>query len=102
LQDLRIRGGGIKSEKFNSSNTYSNIGIYQIIKDVKEAISFWDVYPPMRQSYPKGGFIIIRLPREVINNFEIEEEIYSIIERNLTAGVAYQLQDMDGNDWGVI
>jgi hypothetical protein len=102
LQDLRIRGGGIKSEKFNSSNTYSNIGIYQIIKDVKEAISFWDVYPPMRHSYPKGGFIIIRLPREVTSNFQVEEEIYSIIERNLTAGVAYQLQDMDGNDWGVI
>ena len=37
---------------------------------------------------------------EVLNNFEDPQEIYSIIERNLTAGVAYKLQDTDGVDWG--
>lgn len=100
LQDMRIRGGGVKASDSTSTGTYGDLGINQLLKDIKESLSFWDIYPPLQHSYPKGGFIIIRLPREVVNNFENPEEIYSIIERNLTAGVAYKLQDMDGVDWG--
>jgi hypothetical protein len=100
LEDMRIRGGGVKASDSTSNGIYGDLGINKLLKDIKESLSFWDIYPPLQHSYPKGGFIIIRLPKEVINNFENSEEIYSIIERNLTAGVAYKLQDMDGVDWG--
>jgi hypothetical protein len=102
LQDIRIKGGGVKSTEISSSGEYGNLGIAKLLSDVKESLSFWDVYPPLQQAYPKGGFVIIKIPRDVLDNFEDPAEIYSIIERNLTAGVAYVLQDMDGNDWGAI
>ena len=100
IEDLRIRGGGVKSTEMSSGN-YSDISVSTLLSTVPQALSFWDVYPPLQQAYQKGGFVIIKLPKEVMNNFENKEEIYSIIERNLTAGVAYRLQDMEGNDWGV-
>jgi hypothetical protein len=28
--------------------------------------------------------------------------LYGIISKNITAGVAYKIQDMEGNDWGVL
>jgi hypothetical protein len=102
LQDMRIKGGGVKSTEISSSGEYGNLGIVKLLSDVKESLSFWDVYPPLQQAYPKGGFVIIKIPRDVLDNFQDPAEIYSIIERNLTAGVAYVLQDMDGNDWGAI
>jgi hypothetical protein len=102
MHDMRIKGGGVKSTEISSSGEYGTLGISKLLSDVKESLSFWDVYPPLQQAYPKGGFVIIKIPRAVLENFEDKSEIYSIIERNLTAGVAYILQDMDGNDWGVI
>jgi hypothetical protein len=101
IEDLRTRGGGVSSSSTFADGSYGSVNIAEIQRVVPQALSFWDVYPPLQQAYPKGGFVIIRIPRDVLNNFENSEEIYSIIERNITAGVSYKLQDMQGNDWGV-
>jgi len=97
IVDLRTRGGGV-----NYSYDGFDNNIDTILKDLKEAISFWDFYPPDRESYPKGGFVIIKIPKKVLENFLYPEEVYSIIRKNITAGVSFKIQDMDGNDWGSV
>jgi hypothetical protein len=87
--DLRLRGGGIVTDKPN----------YELIEAIPEVLSFWDVYSPSGKAYNKGGYVIIRIPEEVKDHFVDQKEIYNIISNNLTAGIAYELQDMDGNSW---
>lgn len=89
LFDIRVRGGGVV-------NTVSNTELQQSIPEV---LSHWDVYPPSGEAYAKGGYVIIRIPESVKNHFIDSKEIYQIISNNLTAGVAYELQDMNGNSW---
>ena len=103
IQDLRVKGGGLKATmgKTIDVKSYGSLDINKVFQDIKEASSFWDVYPPDQHAYSKGGFIIIKMPKEVLNNFTNEFELYSIIRRNITAGVVFKLQDMEGNDWGV-
>jgi len=102
--DLRVKGGGLKStfDKVNNIENYGSLDIEKIFKQAKEAISFWDVYPPEQQAYPNGGFVIIKLPKSVLDNFLNKEEVYSIIRKNITAGVVFKIQDMEGNDWGMV
>jgi hypothetical protein len=104
IEDLRLKGGGLKATmgKTIDVQSYGSLDINKVFKEVKEASSFWDVYPPEQQAYSKGGFVIIKMPKEVLDNFTSEAELYSIISKNITAGVAYKIQDMDGNDWGVL
>jgi hypothetical protein len=87
--DLRLRGGGIAIDKSN----------HELIEAIPEVLSFWDVYSPNGKAYNKGGYVIIRIPEEVKDYFVDQKEIYNIISNNLTAGIAYELQDMDGNSW---
>lgn len=87
--DLRLRGGGVVVDKPN----------YELIETIPEVLSFWDVYSPSGKAYNKGGYVIIRIPEEVKDYFVDQKEIYNIISNNLTAGIAYELQDMDGNSW---
>lgn len=87
--DLRLRGGGVAND----------IDIFNLKQLSSDITSFWDIYPPEGDAYNKGGYIIIRIPKEVKNNFKDPKEIYEIISNNLTAGVTYELQDMDGNTW---
>lgn len=103
LQDLRIKGGGVTATlgKTIDVQSYGSLDINKVFKEIPEASSFWDVYPPDQQAYPKGGFVIIKLPKEVLDNFRTEAELYSIISKNITAGVVYKIQDMEGNDWGI-
>jgi hypothetical protein len=89
LFDVRVRGGGVV-------NTVSNTELEQVIPEV---LSHWDVYPPAGEAYAKGGYVIIRIPDSIKDHFIDSSEIYQIISNNLTAGVAYELQDMDGNSW---
>ena len=104
IEDLRLKGGGLKATmgKTIDVQSYGSLDINKVFKEVEEASSFWDVYPPDQQAYSKGGFIIIKLPKEVLDNFTSEAELYGIISKNITAGVAYKIQDMEGNDWGVL
>jgi peptidoglycan hydrolase-like protein with peptidoglycan-binding domain len=89
LTDVRLRGGGVVVDHSNS----------QLQDSISGVLSHWDVYPPSGEAYTKGGYVIIRIPKEVKDHFLDEKEIYRIISNNLTAGIAYELQDMDGNSW---
>ena len=104
IVDLRVKGGGLKStfDKVNNIENYGSLDIEKVFKQAGEAISFWDVYPPEQQAYPNGGFVIIKLPKSVLDNFLNKEEVYSIIRKNITAGVVFKIQDMEGNDWGMV
>jgi hypothetical protein len=90
FEDLRVKGGGISS----------NFDTNKVLDDIEQSISYWDVYPPMGEAYPKGGYVIVRIPSSVKANFTNHEEVYTIVRDNITAGVVFELQDMDGNDWG--
>lgn len=88
-KDLRVKGGGI------SANFTTN----SVVDDINQAISYWDIYPALGEAYPKGGYVIIKLPALIKKNFLNHEEVYDIVRRNITAGVVFELQDMDGKDW---
>ncbi len=88
--DLRTRGGGISSG-FDTN---------KVLMDIEEAISYWDVYPAMGEAYPKGGYVMVKIPKLVKKNFTNPDEVYTIVRNNITAGVVFDLQDMEGKDWG--
>ena len=87
--DLRIKGGGITSNAFTNN----------VIDSINKASSYWDVYPALGEAYPKAGYVIIRIPSLVKKNFINPQEVYDIVRRNITAGVVFELQDMEGKDW---
>lgn len=89
LNDIRLRGGGLVTDVANA----------ELKQSIPDVLSYWDVYPPNGEAYAKGGYIIIRIPEVVKSYFVDEKEIYQIISNNLTAGIAYELQDMNGNSW---
>lgn len=89
LTDIRVRGGGIDDSQ----------PVSKLMDMHFRVISHWDVYPPNGKAYAKGGYVIIRIPSSVKNHFLDKNEIYKIISNNLTAGVVYDLQDLDGNSW---
>jgi hypothetical protein len=65
----------------------------------RNILSFNDVKSGKGMLYPNGGYVIIQIPKEVIDNFRNINDIYDIVRSNLTAGVSFDIQDMDGNDW---
>lgn len=89
LTDLRVKGGGVSA----------NFDTNRVISDIENAVSYWDVYPPMGEAYPKGGYAIVRIPTSVKGNFVDPNEVRNVVRRNITAGVVFELQDMEGNDW---
>ena len=90
--DLRVKGGGVSGTENSAALAKNNNNI----------LSFADVYSGKGYIYPNGGYVIVRLPKEVKDHFTSEEELYSIIRSNLTAGVSFDVQDMDGNDWRTV
>jgi hypothetical protein len=89
VADLRLRGGGL----------INDINIVELQDTINDVQSLWDIYPPQGTTYPKGGYVIVKIPQEVKDNFVQIEEIDRIVQNNLTAGVVYEIQDMNGNAW---
>jgi hypothetical protein len=92
IKDLRVKGGGISGTQDAKKLAKENVNI----------LSFADIHSGKGYTYPNGGYVIVRIPREVKDHFTSEEEIYSIVRNNLTAGVSFDIQDLEGNDWRTI
>jgi hypothetical protein len=92
FKDLRVKGGGLSGTVSASKESVEN----------KNILSFADIYSGKGYLYPNGGYIIVRIPKEVKSHFTSEEEIYSIVRSNLTAGVSFDIQDLEGNDWRTV
>lgn len=86
--DTRRRGGGIRD----------NANVQEIVRMVSEAATYWDIGYGASTSYQKSGYVIVRLPAELKGQFT-ESEIVDIIERNMTAGVGFKLEDLNGRGW---
>ncbi|HJS83576.1 MAG TPA: peptidoglycan-binding protein [Nitrososphaera sp.] len=89
LMDTRRRGGGA----MDSANAA------EVIRLVQEASSYWDINYGSGTAYQKGGFVVIRLPVELKEEGLTETDIVDAIERNITAGVRFKIEDLNGNDW---
>jgi hypothetical protein len=90
--DLRVKGGGVSGLENPAA----------LAKENSNILSFADIYSGKGYIYPNGGYVVVRIPKEVKAHFTSEEELYSIIRSNLTAGVSFDVQDMDGNDWRTV
>lgn len=88
ILDTRRRGGGTKDAALTE----------EIIRLTQESSSYWDFSYGTGESYPKGGFVIIRLPAEV-KDYISEEQVLESIRRNITAGIGFKVEDLEGNDW---
>jgi hypothetical protein len=89
FEDMRVRGGGI----------LHSVDIVNEYEENKSILSFADVYSGKGFLHPNGGYVIVKIPKEVINNFNSREDVYNIVRNNLTAGVSFDIQDIDGTDW---
>lgn len=90
MVDTRLRGGGI-DEYENDAALKEN---YDYAND------YWDINYGSGEAYQSGGFAIIRLPSELKARFDEDDTIIrQVIERNIPAGIAYELQDLNGNPW---
>jgi hypothetical protein len=90
MLDTRTRGGGI-SESFSDS---------KVKEDLDYPRSFWDVSYGSGEAYQSGGFVIIRLPSELKARFYDDDTIIEeVVTRNVPAGVAYKIEDLNGNPW---
>ena len=89
FSDLRVKGGGLSSLE-NMPKT---------LQAKSNIIDFADLNSGKGYLYPRGGYVIVKIPKEVKNNFNSVDEVYSIVRSNLTAGIAFDIHDMEGNDW---
>jgi len=88
ILDTRRRGGGLR----DSANAA------EIKRLVNEAWTYWDVHHATGASYQKGGFVVVRLPEELKEQFS-EREITEVIEKNITGGVGFKIETLQGQDW---
>jgi len=89
MLDTRRRGGGVRDSLLMS----------EIKRMVSESHSHWDIGYGAGMSYQRGGFVVIRLPRAIKDEFPNENDIIEAIERNISAGVQYIIEDSEGNSW---
>ena len=88
ILDTRRRGGGIPD----------STRLEEVVRLVKQASTYWDVGFGAGASYQKGGYVIIRLPAELKEDFS-EHELMTVIKRNIAAGVGFKIEDLQGGDW---
>lgn len=89
IYDIRVKGGGVASD----------IASYSELNQIKGVNSYWDMQGMSTRTYPKGGYAVIKIPDAVKNNFRSIEEIYDIVNRNITAGIGFEIQNSDGVPW---
>lgn len=88
ILDTRRRGGGVA----DSAN------VKEITRLVNDASTYWDVGYATGSSYQKSGYIVIRLPDQLREEFS-ENEIVDVVKRNIGAGVGFKLETLQGEDW---
>lgn len=89
LLDLRVKGGGLAQDANLEKEMEKNQNI----------LSFNDIKSGKGKTYPAGGYVIVKIPIEVRDAFRSIDEVYQVVRANLTAGVAFDIQDLQGNDW---
>lgn len=89
LYDIRTKGGGVVADLVSNSE----------LDNINGVDSYWDIYSRIPKTYPKGGYVIIRIPDSVKSHFSSIEEIYDIVNRNITAGVGFEIQNLEGVPW---
>ena len=89
MLDTRRRGGGAK-DSMNAD---------EINRLVRESIGYWDIGQGAGMTYQNGGFVVVRLPVELKDQFPDERDIVNVIERNITLGVQFKIEDLEGNSW---
>lgn len=87
--DTRRRGGGLKD----------SVTKEEINRMIQESIGYWDVGHGAGISYQRGGFVIVRLPVSLKEQFSDPRQIEAAIRRNISAGVGFKIEDLNGNDW---
>ena len=88
LVDTRRRGGGLTDD----------VTLEEAVNIIDESSSYWDLNHSSGFSYPKNSYVVIRLPESLKDQWT-ESEIYDIIQRNITAGVGFKIEDLNGNEW---
>jgi hypothetical protein len=88
IKDLRLKGGGVSHKA----------KIVDVLKNNPVIRNYWDIFGCNGMAYNNGGFVIIQLPVE-LKQYMGYESINEIISNALTAGVVYQIQDYNGNEW---
>lgn len=87
--DTRRRGGGAPDTAI----------LEELERIIHDASSYWDLGYGAGMTYQKGGFVIIRLPEQLKIQFPQKQDIMDVIERNITAGVAYRIETLEGKEW---
>lgn len=87
--DTRTRGGGALKE----------LALAEMQKAVKDSVGYWDINFGAGFSYQTGSFIIVRLPKELKEQFPDVQDIKDTIDRNITVGVQYKIETLQGEDW---
>ena len=89
VEDMRLRGGGLSSK----------VDITKAFESNKDIASYSDLYTGKSYLHPNGGYVVVKIPKEVMDNFSSKQEVYNIVRNNITAGVSFDIQDVDGTDW---
>ncbi len=92
--DTRKRGGGL-STRFLDQGHYAGNNDSSVDDTALEVDSFWDILTKRATSYQKGGFVVIRLPQDIVDDFT-RSEVDNAIQRNITLGVRYELENLEG------